>query len=57
MRNTLIVLAAFVGLATGCPVLAHHSFSAEFDGSKLIELKDVVTKIFGQILTSISILT
>jgi hypothetical protein len=27
------------------PAFGHHSFSAEFDGSKLIELKGVVTRI------------
>ena len=45
MRNTFVVLAAIVGLAAARPMLAHHSFSAEFDGSKLIELKGVVTRI------------
>ncbi len=45
MRNKLAVLAAVVGLAAAYPALAHHSFSAEFDGSKLIELKGAVTKI------------
>jgi hypothetical protein len=45
MRNTFVVLAAIVGLSTARPMLAHHSFSAEFDGSKLIELKGVVTRI------------
>ncbi len=45
MRNKLAVLAAVVGLAAAHPTLAHHSFSAEFDGSKVIELKGAVTKI------------
>ncbi len=45
MRNKLAVLAAVVGLAAAYPALAHHSFSAEFDGSKVIELKGSVTKI------------
>src|SRR5260370_17469736 len=45
MRNKLAVLAAVVGLAAAYPDLAHHSFSAEFDGSKVIELKGAVTKI------------
>jgi hypothetical protein len=42
LRN---VLSAFVGLLiTGGPVLAHHSFAAEYDSTKKIELKGVVTK-------------
>ncbi len=45
MRNIFVVLATIVGLAVARPGLAHHSFSAEFDGSKLIELKGVVTRI------------
>jgi len=45
VRNKLAVLAAVVGLAAAYPALAHHSFSAEFDGSKVIELKGAVTKI------------
>jgi hypothetical protein len=45
MKKKLVVFAAVVCLATASHALAHHSFSAEFDGSKLIELKGVVTKI------------
>ena len=45
MRNTFVALAAIVALGAAGPVLAHHSFSAEFDGSKPMELKGVVTKI------------
>jgi len=45
VRNIFSVLAAFAALVLAMPALAHHSFSAEFDGSKLIELKGVVTKI------------
>lgn len=41
MRFRLILAVALVVV----PVLAHHSFSAEFDGSKRIELKGVVTKV------------
>src|ERR1700680_4380789 len=45
MRNTFVLLAVVIGLAAARPVLAHHSFSAEFDGSKVIELKGTVTRI------------
>src|SRR5258708_18982114 len=43
--NIPAALAAIVALVLAMPVPAHHSFSAEFDGGKLIELKGVVTKI------------
>ena len=45
VRRLSAVLAAIVALALAIPAVAHHSFSAEFDGSKLIELKGVVTRI------------
>ena len=46
-RRSVIVLAAgFVVLsAAALPVLAHHSFAAEFDASKPITLVGVVTKV------------
>jgi hypothetical protein len=44
-RHTLtLCLAALLGLLAS-PVPAHHSFGAEYDGSKPITLKGVVTKI------------
>jgi uncharacterized protein DUF6152 len=45
VRKLFAVLAAVVAMALAIPTLAHHSFSAEFDGSKLVELKGVVTRI------------
>jgi Family of unknown function (DUF6152) len=42
--NLTISFAALV-LAGAVPVLAHHSFAAEFDGSKAIRLVGALTKI------------
>ena len=45
MRTPLFVAAAaLVVLAAGAPLAAHHSFAAEFDGSKPVTLKGTVTK-------------
>ena len=46
MRTKLGVLA--VGVALSClaaPVAAHHSWTAEYDSSKAISIKGVVTKV------------
>jgi len=46
MRTKLAVFAAVVVLvAAAAPLLAHHSFAAEFDSSKPITLSGTVTKI------------
>jgi hypothetical protein len=45
MRTKALLAAAVMGLLGGAsPVLAHHSFNAEFDGNKPITLKGTVTK-------------
>lgn len=45
MRMPLsIAVTCLLVLATGAPVAAHHSFAAEFDGSKPVTLKGTVSK-------------
>jgi hypothetical protein len=39
-----IASASLVVLAAGAPLVAHHSFAGEFDGSKPVTLKGTVTK-------------
>jgi hypothetical protein len=44
MRNTLAVLAV-AACAMAAPAFAHHSFAAEFDGTKAIKLAGTMTKL------------
>jgi len=45
MKFTLSMIAVSAGLLmVGFPAAAHHSFAAEYDSSKKLELKGVVTK-------------
>jgi hypothetical protein len=43
-RRILVLLAGGVLVAGGGQVLAHHSFSAEYDSTQKIELEGVVTQ-------------
>ena len=48
MQSTLAVFVAGTGLfvaAASSPLLAHHSFAAEFDSAKSITLQGVVTRL------------
>jgi uncharacterized protein DUF6152 len=40
-----VFLVALTLLSAAAPLLAHHSFAAEFDGTKRIELTGVITKV------------
>ena len=45
MKNWVIgAAAAAVLIGTGVPVMAHHSFAAEFDAKKAVKLQGTVTK-------------
>ena len=49
MRTTLLAAALGVGLLLAAvPVVAHHSFAAEFDADKPFKLTGVVTKVEWQ---------
>jgi hypothetical protein len=45
MKKTLCLIAAVAVLAVAVPTFAHHSFSAEFDAQKAVNLTGVVTKV------------
>lgn len=45
MTKWLVLIAGLGLLVPAVPVLAHHSFAAEYDASKTITLKGVVTKL------------
>ena len=45
MKRLTTVFVAMSFCASAAPVLAHHSFAAEFDGAKRVELVGVVTKV------------
>lgn len=47
-RLFALVLAGIAVVAVAVPVLAHHSFSAEFDGTKTIALTGVITNVKWQ---------
>ena len=45
MRKISVFVAAFGLLLAAVPVLAHHSFAAEFDANKPVKLMGAVTKV------------
>ena len=44
MKTSLALGVALIGLAAVLPLAAHHSFAAEFDGTKAVRLQGTLTK-------------
>ena len=44
-RKTFGLIAGLSVILTAAPLLAHHSFSAEYDSKKPVQMKGVVTKV------------
>lgn len=44
MKSKLCLLVFYGGLLASTPVLAHHSFAAEYDRGKVVKVSGVVTK-------------
>ena len=45
MKTWMVLLIASISLACGTPLIAHHSFAAEFDATKAIRLTGALAKI------------
>jgi hypothetical protein len=45
MRNRLAIAICIVSFAASARVLAHHSFTAEFDANKPVKLTGTITKV------------
>jgi hypothetical protein len=45
MKTNWMILAASLSFGLAAPLLAHHSFAAEYDAAKQVKLKGVVAKV------------